>query len=68
MVKTMTGLISELGGVEAVARLVGVTAGAVHIAKHRGSFPHRWRVLLWQEAEARRLAVRPELLGRRKGK
>jgi hypothetical protein len=63
MVNTMDDLIAELGGAEAVARLMDVTPGAVHVARHRGAFPHRWRVLLWQEAETRRLEVRPELLG-----
>lgn len=63
MVNTMDALIAELGGVDAVAKLMGVSAGAVHVARHRGSFPHRWRVLLFQQAQARRLAVKPELLG-----
>jgi hypothetical protein len=63
MVTTMDDLIDELGGAEAVARLMNVTPGAVAVARHRGAFPHRWRVLLFQEATARRVAVKPELLG-----
>jgi hypothetical protein len=52
-----------LGGIKAVAELVGVKEPAVYMAALRGSIPHRWRLPIFKEAERLKVQIAPELLG-----
>ena len=60
---TIRDLFNALGGVKAVADMVGVRPTAVYMAMHRGSIPHRWRMTIFGEAKARSIQFNPALLG-----
>lgn len=63
MLNTVSEVIEGFGGAADVASLNGVTVEAVYNAIRRGSLPHPWRLRLYQEAQARNLAINPSLLG-----
>lgn len=62
-ISTMRGFFDALGGMQAVADLVGVKPTAVYMAVNRGSIPHRWRLTLWQKAKSMKVPVDPSILG-----
>jgi len=62
-ISTIRGLFESLGGMRAIADLVGVKQTAVYMAMQRGSIPHRWRMPLYQAATSRSIKFDPALLG-----
>ena len=63
MLQTVEEVIDRLGGSAEVADLIGVGVSAVSNAKSRNSFPHSWRMRLWQEAQRQNLEIAPDLIG-----
>ena len=63
MLQTVEEVIDRLGGSAEVADLIGVGVSAVSNAKSRNSFPHSWRMRLWQEAQRRNVEIAPALIG-----
>lgn len=56
----LTDAIDKLGGTGAVARLCGITPGAVSLWKARGEIPRAWHLRIHRECQARGIDYDPE--------
>ena len=63
MIKTVDQFIQACGGMKEFGAIVGRSLPPVYRAKDENHIPYKWRPALYQEAQKRRLAVAPELLG-----